>query len=236
MPYFDVADEFQRGLDNYCAKYLPELSEVCELIKDIAEFIYEFTDTGLEAKCLVPAFHRSKVIMSDLKYLHIDMKVGDLSKPLDEPWTEEEMRYYFYRRWIWMQFPWLGRKLMRIYYCMQIDNVFFTALGNAEKVIKFEKERKKKKRKGKGSGSESGSEEEGEDDGAALATSKSAPIIGFKSRPVEVDKRNSKKWIHKTAETKLPKLGTTPSEDLGEQLHLLFTFLRQSRLLYWNPI
>ncbi len=130
-PYFDVVDEYVRSIEEYREKHHPKDEELSDVVLRVADFLLEFAFLGHEVRADVPAFLHPLVPNENLKslgvrHLVVDDKgnarmvepvlgaaeglVGESSEaggptstivPKDGP----PVSIYFYRRWMWMQFP-----------------------------------------------------------------------------------------------------------------------------------
>jgi hypothetical protein len=128
-PCYDVVEEYTKSVDEFIGKFGKPEEEVSHVVLRIADFLLEFATSGHEVDADVPMFSRPEVLTTDLgslgvPYLNTDENGRScLNTPVQKSAVEVEggdaqaartpaasdglpiCSTYFYRRWMWIQFP-----------------------------------------------------------------------------------------------------------------------------------
>jgi hypothetical protein len=130
-PCYDVVEEYTKSVDEFIGKFGKPDEEVSNVVLRIADFLLEFATSGHEVDADVPRFSRPEVLTADLAslgvpYLNTDENgrsclntpaASDKGKMVNNAEPQVPTRTpaaadglptcstYFYRRWMWIQFP-----------------------------------------------------------------------------------------------------------------------------------
>jgi hypothetical protein len=131
-PCYDVVEEYTKSVDEFIGKFGKPDEEVSNVVLRIADFLLEFATSGHEVDADVPRFSRPEVLTADLAslgvpYLNTDENgrsclntpaasdkgkmvnnVAEPQVPTRTPAATDGLptcSTYFYRRWMWIQFP-----------------------------------------------------------------------------------------------------------------------------------
>ena len=131
-PCYDVVEEYTKSVDEFVGKFGKPDEEVSHVVLRIADFLLKFATSGHEVAADVPRFSRPEVLTADLASLGVPFLNTDengrsclnLPTPNDKgkaatnveaqaPATRNPAATdglptcstYFYRRWMWIQFP-----------------------------------------------------------------------------------------------------------------------------------
>jgi len=137
-PYCDVVEEYTKSIDEYRASHRGEDELINTAILKVADFFLEFAMLGHEKAADVPDYIHPEIPNSDMKSLgvpYLDSKDGlsVLRKPMTDVLDRDENGHivvphtdgnddaplaanddmpvcstYFFRRWMWIQYPYIA--------------------------------------------------------------------------------------------------------------------------------